>query len=433
MCVKQSRWWRATVVGWILFAVPCGMAQIQPIASPAVNREIRTAHPVVMDMRVARRQADQELSYNNNLLVTGNVGGGKHFRASVPYSLGSTIKASMPSDGLSSFFRLTQQQNLRSSSPMAYTPYYSTVATATYTTAEQSGIITPVTFSQLPNMSVPTHQKTQNPVGLTSMGMQMDETILHQPKRRSGEKARTTSMPDNPLLMPASPDLERLFRMPENMMNMDMVLPMDVNVSLTQSSDPSQHSMDVNNLGRRLPEETPEGHVQDPNMVASAYTFTSKMALQAYAQTKFNTFMKAGEMYLKQGLYDKADDAYSLACVYKSGHALAVAGKSHALLAKRAYSSSALFLIRALNDLPAYAQTDMGLPDLVGGFDVVKAHIDRLEAYTEGKHVPELKLLLAFIYLQMDDVGLAQEALKNVYPDSSYEVARLALMEAASM
>ncbi len=409
------------------------MAQIQPVASPAVNREIPNARPVVMDMRVASRQANQELSYNNNLMVTGHVGGGKHFRAFVPYTSGSTLKASMPSDSLSSFFRLTQQQDYRSSSPMAYTPYYSMTATATYTTAEQSGIITPVTFSQLPNMPTPAHQTYQKSAGLTSMDMPISETSLYRPKRRFGEEAGATSIAGDFLLMPASPNLERLFHLPENAMSMDMVLPLDVNVFSTHKLEVSPGSIDVNDLGGRFAEGTPEVSVQDPNRMAGAYSFTSKMALQAYAQTKFNTFMNAGEMYLKQGLYDKADDAYSLACVYKSGHPLAVAGKSHALLAKRAYSSSALFLVRALNDLPTYAKTDMGLSDLVGGLDVVKDHIDQLEACAGGKHVPELKLLLAFIYLQMDDVGLAQEVLKNVWPDSSYEVARLALMEAASM
>ncbi len=434
MCIKQSRWWCANVVGWVLFVVPCGMAQIQPVASPAVNREIQTARSVVMDMRAAKRQANQALSYNNNLLVTGNVGGGKHFRASVPYTSGRTLKASMPSDGLSSFFRLTQQQDIRSSSPMPYTPYYSSAATATYTAVGQAGIIAPVTFSRMPNVPGATYQSYQKPAGLTSVDVPMSEMALYRPKRHLDEKAWGASMAENPLLVPASPDLESLFRMPESTMNLDIVLPMDVNVFPNQSSDAPPHSIDVNSpAGRGLREQTPGGSVQDPNRVAGAYTFTTDRALQAYAQTKFNTFMKAGEMYLKQGSYDRAEDAYSLACVYKSGHALAVAGKSHALLAQRAYSRSALFLVRALNDLPAYAETHVGLLDLVGGLDAVKDHIDRLESCADGKHVPELKLLLAFIYVQMNDVGLAQETLKNVYPGSSYEVARLALMEAARM
>ncbi|MCP4453618.1 MAG: hypothetical protein GY809_19330, partial [Planctomycetes bacterium] len=44
---------RAAVTGLVVFAIPCAMAQIQPIASPAVNREIQGARPAVMDMRVA--------------------------------------------------------------------------------------------------------------------------------------------------------------------------------------------------------------------------------------------------------------------------------------------------------------------------------------------------------------------------------------------
>jgi len=158
---------------------------------------------------------------------------------------------------------------------------------------------------------------------------------------------------------------------------------------------------------------------------------TSKMAMQAYAQTKFNGFMKAGEQFLKQGDYAKAADAYSLASVYHSGHALAEAGRSHALMATRAYSTSALYLIRALNGLPDYAKTNMGLSDLVGGPKAIKGHIDRLELCTGDQPVPELKLLLAFVYVQVGDLGLAQKVLKDVPPDSSYEIARVALLEAS--
>jgi hypothetical protein len=423
----------------MLCVTRCSIAQIQPKASPVVNREIPNARPVVMDMRMAMRQAQSELSYvnDNNLLITGNVSGGKHFRASVPYSASSALQTSMPSDSLSSFFRLTETQDFRASSPSAYTPYYSPSATAAHTESGQTGIITPVTFSQTPTPMPFTNQLGQPGMGLNSVDPLGTEETLYAPQRRYSDDRVTAKTPSDPWLTPLTPELEKLLQRPMKSMAFDVVLPQDANVTWPESTDPLAEVSDVNGLGLTRAEAERSRVARDPNasdpLMTVGYSMSSKVAMQAYAQTKFNTFMKAGDTYLKQGQYDKAENAYTLAGVYRSGDALAMAGKSHALLAKRAYSASALYLIRALEALPDYARTDIGLCDQVGGFKPLKGHIDRLEAYTEGKHVSELKLLLAFIYVQVGDFGLAQKALEDVLPDSSYEGARVALMEAARM
>ncbi|NQV34805.1 MAG: hypothetical protein HQ515_19080, partial [Phycisphaeraceae bacterium] len=428
---------RAVGIGLTLFGVTCAQAQIQPKASQAVNPEILTARPTVMDMRQIMQQSTLGMSPDNNLLITGNVGGGKHFRADVPYGATSALHTGLASESLSPFFRLSQQQGYDSSFPMGYTPYYSVTATATHTAVGQPGIITPAMFSQRSNTTHFVPRQRPSSLGLTSTEAAPSRAVLLDTQRRYVDKHGSETLPEDLLLISASPDIDQLLRMPDALMQMDVVLTPDVNAPFAhaQHSDLLLQTFDANGLGPVRSERTRETPIQDPNasdmMVRSAYPMTSEIAMQAYAQTKFNTFMKAGEMYLKQGEYDKAVDAYSLASVYQSSQVLAVAGKSHALLGRRAYSSSALHLIRALNVLPDYAKTDMGLSDLMGGPKAVKAHIDRLESHAERKHVPELKLLLAFIYVQMGDVGLAQKVLEDVPPDSSYEIARVALLEAS--
>ncbi len=437
MYFKQSNrpWWMA--IGLMLLGMPCAQAQIQSKASPTVNREMQGARPAVMDMRLNRQKPTPEMSQDNNLLITGNVAGAKHFRAYVPYRATSELQTGMPSDSLRPFFRLSQQPDYPTSSPVGYTPYYSATATATHTRVGQPGIITPAMFSQ---MSATTHfvpQQRPSVLSLTSPEARTSQADLFEPKRRYTDENWSETRPGDLLLMSATPDLDHLLQMSASIMQMDVVLTQDANVvpAHTQNTDPSRAAVsDASGLGPARSEPA-QGAIQDPNAsevtVRSAYSMTTKIAMQAYAQTKFNTFMKAGEMYLKQGEYDKAANAYSLASVYQAGHVLAVAGKSHALLGRRAYSSSALHLIRALNVLPDYAKTDMGLSDLVGGPKAVKDHIDRLELRAEHKHVPELKLLLAFIYVQVGDLGLAQKVLQDVPPDSSYEIARGALLEAS--
>jgi hypothetical protein len=436
MYFKQSNrpWWVA--IGLMLLGMPCAQAQIQSTASPTVNREMQGARPAVKDMRLKRRPFTPGMSQDNNLLITGNVAGAKHFRVPVPYRATSELQTGLASDSLGSFFRLSQQPEYRASSPVGYTPYYSATATATHTEVGQPGIITPAMFSQ---MSATTHfvpQQRPSVLGQTSQEARTSQADLFEPRRRYTDENWSQTLPGDLLLKSATPDLEYLLQMPASITQMDVVLTQDANAvpAYTQNTDPSRPMFDVNGLGPARSKPA-QAAMQDPNasevMVRSAYPMTTKIAMQAYAQTKFNTFMKTGEMHLKQGEYDKAVNAYSLASVYQAGHVLAVAGKSHALLGRRAYSSSALHLIRTLNVLPDYAKTDMGLSDLVGGPKAVKDHIDRLELRAERKHVPELKLLLAFIYVQVGDLGLAQKVLQDVPPDSSYEIARGALLEAS--
>jgi hypothetical protein len=435
MYCKHSRRW-IVVMGFMGFGMPCALAQVQPIASSAVNREIQGARPAVMDMRVAM-QPTGEMALDNNLLITGNVGGSKHFRGSVPYRASSALQATMPSDTLSSFFRLSQHQDLRTSSPLAYTPYFSATGTATHTQMGQPGIITPGTFSPMFGATHSMRQPRSMVLGLASPAAGIAQETLEQPTRHYTNENWAESFPEGSSLLSPTSGLDHLFQTPASIMQMDVVLMQDANVGPQNPADTASlmQSADVNDLGRLPFEPLPRRAVQDSNApetrTGSAHALTSKMAMQAYAHTKFNRFMKEGEQYLKEGKYAKAADAYSLASVYHSGHALAEAGKSHALMARRAYSASALYLIRALNGLPDYAKTNMGLSDLVGGPKAIKGHIDRLESCTEDQPVPELKLLLAFVYVQVRDLGLAQKVLEDVPPDSSYEIARGALLAAS--
>ena len=432
---QTGRSW-AAAIGLAFLGVQCALAQVQSQTSPAVDRELYHARSVVMDMRVPMRQSTEDVFQNNNLLITGNVGGAKHFRPPVPYRANNELKAALPSNSLSNFFRLSQQQDLRTSSPIGYTPYYSATSTVTHMQVGQPGVVTPPTSSQMSPTAYFKPPPSSPLPGLTSQETTGPLESLPEPTRQRGAETWAEDPSEGLLFMPEVPDVAQFLHMPDGTLQMDVVLTPDVNRVPASSGDTAaaMRIPDPNSLGRTVSRPS-LGVGQDPNapeaMVGSGYAMTSKTAMHTYAQTKFNTFMRAGETYLKQGQYDRAQDAYSLASVYQPGHILAVAGKSHALLAKRAYSSSALHLIRVLDVLPDYAKTDMGLPDLVGGFKAVTDHIKRLESHTEGRYVPELRLLLAFIYLQVGDVGLAQMALKDVPPDSSYETARIALLEAS--
>lgn len=67
---------------------------------------------------------------SSNLVVTGNVGAGKHFRGHIPYRSTTSIQAPLGSTSLDSFMRYTAASETPTTSAGAYSPFYSSSGTA---------------------------------------------------------------------------------------------------------------------------------------------------------------------------------------------------------------------------------------------------------------------------------------------------------------
>jgi len=131
----------------------------------------------------------------------------------------------------------------------------------------------------------------------------------------------------------------------------------------------------------------------------------------SFAKDKFNRHMRVAEEYLKRGRFYRAADAYTLASIYKPDDPLAHAGKSHALFAAGEYMSSALFLARALDVFPEYAQFKIDLVAMVGDKDKLESRIANVEEWLDESDAAELKFLLGYVYYQM---GRKEEAEKMI-------------------
>ena len=141
----------------------------------------------------------------------------------------------------------------------------------------------------------------------------------------------------------------------------------------------------------------------------------------SFADDKFSQHMRAGEKYLKGGKYYWAANAYTVASVYRPKDPLAYAGKSHALFAAGEYMSSALFLARAIEIFPEYAQFKVDLEAMVGNRDKLESRIVDVEEWYERNRTPELQFLLGYVYYQMDGMSRAREVISEAYkrmPDS---------------
>lgn len=147
----------------------------------------------------------------------------------------------------------------------------------------------------------------------------------------------------------------------------------------------------------------------------------------SFSKDKFNQSMRAAELYLKQGRYYRAADAYTLASLYKPGDPLAYAGKSHALFASGEYMSSALFLSRALQIFPGYARFKIDLEAMVGDRDKLESRVVDIEEWLKKSDAPELQFLLAYVYYQMGRPQPAKEAIDAACEKMPQSTAVLAL------
>ena len=140
-------------------------------------------------------------------------------------------------------------------------------------------------------------------------------------------------------------------------------------------------------------------------------------SITAFWEDKFNKYVTAGETYLKQGRYYRAVDAFALASVYKSDAPRAHAGRSLALFAAGEYMSSALFLSRALEIYPEYAESKAYFAAVLRDKDKLAQRIADAEECLELCREPgsglsgegELAFLLGYVYYQMDRLGEARK------------------------
>jgi tetratricopeptide (TPR) repeat protein len=181
-----------------------------------------------------------------------------------------------------------------------------------------------------------------------------------------------------------------------------------------------------------------ESDEKSAEKLAETYLSTTKIkdilgsyeTFASYSEDKFNRNMRAGEMYLKQGKFYRAADAYTLASLYKPDDPLAYAGKSHALFAAGEYMSSTLFLSRCLQIFPDYAKFKIDIVSMVGSRDLLESRVVDVEEWLKRSGAPELQFLLAYVYYQMDRLKPAQEAIDAAYKMMPQAPAVLALKKA---
>ncbi len=428
---------------------------------------------------------------SGNMIITGNVGGGRHFRGYVPYASVTDIQANLESTSLDSFLRY-------SSAPSQ--PFYSpTGSLVSVTGSGAPGAFRPVSQKVrgysgseeyfVPYSSLTAAQRVMSPVTsgyvtIPATGYGYSQSLLGQVQgygaagqflRLSNElesASRSEQAKGGEQISLLKSNLESTFASErlkafeiaepgeqlETGEQIDVYEQMKEQFGISEQLSGEQVSRaEANERIRKAVEEQWKAKVETAKIDTEKILERRKERREAMQQARssgtapqeaetterkkyktfasesgdeFNHYMEAAEQYLKEGKFYQASDAYSLASIYKPMDPLSYAGKSHALFGAGEYLSSARLLSFALKIFPAYANVKVDLVEIFGDKKLIDLRIIELAKWATESKSAELHLLLAYIFYQMDEQTAAEAAIDEAYKKMPEDEAVLALKKA---
>jgi len=401
----------------------------------------------------------------SNMIITGNVGGGKHFRASLPYSPTHAISSELGSAYLDAFLRHSGSAERLPQFSGIHSPFYSPTGTVTRTVPGQAAVLTPSVL-QRPRLSggpggsgltpqlqqdfygpgMPTTQallasdrslarrfvRLGTPSTLTGPGQDTLKQFLekHALRETQGRDLPASERElGTPGPSPLEPPAEETSAESQPVATPVTADPVATLTALTpaewaddfkaqqqaepdDASDPSQTAIDDETDAPEIDYDWMVSPHTPPDRAAPAQSISAQYAtLQAFTRAKYEHFMHRGDTHLQNRAFAKAAGAYTLADTYHPNDPAASVGKSLALLAQRQFSTSALFLARTIERRPQFAHETIDLAVHVGGQAALHLRILEARTFLKRSGSFDLHFLLAYVYTQIKDLGMAQEAI----------------------
>ena len=392
----------------------------------------------------------------SNDIVTGNVGGGKHFRGVVPY--GSSYYSSVFADNTGSaavnrFIRRSADPTTNDRNPGQIRRYYDPRRTVSSLRQldGQTALTTPTVPPQgrQRDFIIPTtDQYLQQPIQqrpLSSNTLELEQILARQEELRKEAREReakdteeeeTTDKQDffDINLVPETEDQDQ-----------DQETPLQEEETETQLTPEEQVWADIQKEQAEAleeqrsilekPDESEEGQLNlanpksrlVPDVDTESLSNEGKAILgdhetfQSLAQEKFAGYMDAAGSFIREGQFYKAADTYALATVWMPQDARGYMGQSFSLFAAGEYMSSAYYLSRALELNPAIAKQKFDLTAFVGDRDTYENRLLEMSTWQERSGSGELAFLLAYISHQDNKPIRAADAIekaKAAMPDN---------------
>jgi len=428
---------------------------------------------------------------SGNLAITGNIGGGKHFRGYVPYGSLTDIQANLESTSLDSFLRYSSAPSQPFYSPTGslvsvtgqgapgayrpvsqkvrgysgteeyFAPYSSLMATQPATSPVTSGYVTiPATgygysqsllghvqgygaSSQFLRLGSELESATRSEQASAGEQISLLKSSLESTFASERLKAFETEEPGEQL--EAGKQIDVYEQMKEQLgisekLSAEQVSRTEANERIRKAVEEElKAKLEVGQidtekiLERRKERREAIQQVSGGGTAPQEAETTERKKYKTFVSEsgdEFNHYMEAAEQYLKEGKFYQASDAYSLASIYKPMDPLSYAGKSHALFGAGEYLSSARLLSFALKIFPAYADVKVDLVEIFGNKELIDLRIIELAKWATETGSAELHLLLAYILYQMDNQTAAKVAINEAYKKMPEDEAVLALKKA---
>ena len=479
-----------------LFIIAVAALFFAALPSPAWAIGEPVWHPTVppSSIRSGLIRSPDPIDTSTNLIITGNVRGGRHFRGILPYYAPSSFGGTLGSSTLDSFLRYSAGSEDFGQFSGKVMPYYSPTGTVTVTMPGYRGVVRP------PAAALGLDAPPPDALGdLTSLPSGQIMPGSEAPSSFSGLRPLSVRLYEPQQVIPSNVDLymreqtltpqqqfwmKRYKQEPERqeekiaepekgltgqqietidkgvIQRFQLQLPTEQTAQKKQPDIYEQMKQRISELQKAPQELPPAEQTQEPvedrskpaedqtrqdfqrrtsavdellsgDLSTRARTILGPYkSFAAFSKDKFNQNMQAGEQYLKQGKYYRAVDAYTLALIYKPADPLAYAGKSLALFAAGEYMSSALFLSRAMELFPEYASLDIDIVALTGDRDILETRAADAEQWLQKTDIAELHFLLAYVYHRLGRLEEAGTAINAAYEKMPDAPAVIALKKA---
>jgi tetratricopeptide (TPR) repeat protein len=460
----------------------------KPIENPLVRSPIVSSTVPPSNTSSGLIQTPNPFDTSGNLVITGNVTGGKHFRGPVPYGSPTNFQSPLGTSYLDSFLRYSAPDSAAldnygqdSFSPfysptISYRPFFSPTGTVASTRAGLSDIFMPTsTEIGVHSSSIRSNSDDAGTAWfpLSRTPWEMEKLIYNEigrsdVRRQTPDYRRqiqtTSEAPAPSFAVPREPDASasqmkpsqpaypyqqsqrypKVF--PSNVAELDQLISKVENNAKIRPTQTDKQLNVYQEIQQRLDDlsgsKSAPSIVEETQDLSYQSTTANKIPITNYQspdksyEDKFNWYMQVAQLYLTQGRYYRAADCFTLASICKPGDALAYAGKSQALFAAGEYMTSALFLTRALQAMPGYAGVKVNIVDIVGDESKLEQRLADIEERLKISGAAELQFLLGYIYYQLDKLDSAQKAIEAAYkslPDSkAVDAVKKAVDEAIS-
>jgi hypothetical protein len=412
-----------SIIGILFMPALCGAIENPNVGSPFKARNAPTQSG--QQQRYITRGNPYGKSGND--IVTGNVGGGKHFRGVVPYGssyYSGAYSNSRGSRSVNNFIRRSSDPIVNDRNPGQINTYYD--PRRTVSSMRRSDGSTGLSNPQLTGQGrgtnpyvMPTPARTittpayQRPLSANNMDLEQILTRreqLRQKAEKEAEKSEDTKGFFDETLSPEqieqnqedeeTPALEedaltKLLKESQEIDDEQELEPESDEATETETGDETKL------FDGTRPKRAP---VQNDDIEALAEKGREVLGehetFASLADEKFDGFMNAAEEFIRNGQFYKAADTYALAIIWKPEDARGYLGQSFSLFAAGEYMSSAYYLGRAFELNPKAATKKYNLDEFIGNRDVFESRVLEATTWQERSRSGELAFLLAYISYQ---------------------------------